>query len=109
MKTYGDPCCNGRSARNSGPCNGAHSQFRLARSSAVRALTDDRLTALDAKSGKEIWTVKSPEPVTHANGYAMTGAPLVVNGVVIMGVAGAEFSHRGLLEGYDAKTGKHLW
>jgi len=39
----------------------------------------------------------------------MTGAPLIVNGVVIMGVAGAEFSHRGLLEGYDAKTGKHLW
>ena len=61
----------------------------------IRALMDDRLTALDAKSGKEIWTVKSPEPVTHANGYAMTGAPLIVNGVVIMGVAGAEFSHRG--------------
>ena len=47
--------------------------------------------------------------MTHANGYAMTGAPLIVNGVVITGVAGAEFSHRGLLEGYDAKTGKHLW
>ncbi len=75
----------------------------------IRALMDDRLVALDAKTGKEIWTVKSPDPVTHANGYAMTGAPLIVNGVVIMGVAGAEFSHRGLLEGYDAKTGKHLW
>jgi alcohol dehydrogenase (cytochrome c) len=75
----------------------------------IRALMDDRLTALDAKSGKEIWTVKSPEPVTHANGYAMTGAPLVVNGIVITGVAGAEYSHRGLLEAYDAKTGKHLW
>ena len=24
-------------------------------------------------------------------------------------MAGAEFSHRGFLEGYDAKTGKHLW
>ncbi len=75
----------------------------------IRALIDDRLTALDAKTGKEIWTVKSPDPVTSANGYAMTGAPLIVNGVVIMGVAGAEFSQRGLLEGYDAKTGKHLW
>jgi alcohol dehydrogenase (cytochrome c) len=75
----------------------------------IRALMDDRLTALDAKTGKEIWTVKSPDPVTSANGYAMTGAPLVVNGVVIIGVAGAEFSQRGLLEGYDAKTGKHLW
>jgi alcohol dehydrogenase (cytochrome c) len=39
----------------------------------------------------------------------MTGAPLIVDGIVITGVAGAEFSHRGLLEGYDAKTGKHLW
>jgi alcohol dehydrogenase (cytochrome c) len=75
----------------------------------IRALMDDRLVALDAKSGKEIWSARSPEPVTYANGYAMTGAPLIVDGIVIMGVAGAEFSHRGLLEGYDAKTGKHLW
>jgi alcohol dehydrogenase (cytochrome c) len=75
----------------------------------VRALMDDRLVALDAKTGKEIWQAKSPEPATAANGYTMTGAPLIVNGVVIMGVAGAEFSHRGFLEGYDAKTGQHLW
>ncbi len=75
----------------------------------IRALMDDRLVALDAATGKEVWTAKSPDPVTHANGYAMTGAPLVVDGVVIMGVAGAEYSHRGLLEGYDAKTGNHLW
>jgi alcohol dehydrogenase (cytochrome c) len=75
----------------------------------IRALMDNRMIALDAKTGKELWQVKSPDPVTHANGYAMTGAPLIVNGVVIVGVAGAEFSHRGLLEGYDAKTGKHLW
>ena len=75
----------------------------------IRALMDNRVIALDAKTGKELWSTKSPEPVTPENGYAMTGAPLIVNGVVIMGVAGAEFSHRGLLEGYDAKTGKHLW
>ena len=72
----------------------------------IRALMDDRLVALEASSGKEIWTAKSPDPVTHANGYAMTGAPLIVDGVVIMGVAGAEYSHRGLVEGYDAKTGE---
>jgi len=75
----------------------------------IRALMDNRVIALDAKTGKELWSAKSPDPVTPENGYAMTGAPLIVNGVVIMGVAGAEFSHRGLLEGYDAKTGKHLW
>src|SRR4051794_35194118 len=75
----------------------------------IRALLDNQLVALDAKTGKEIWKVKSPEPTSIANGYAMTGAPLVVNGVVIAGVAGAEFSIRGFLEGYDAATGKHLW
>ena len=75
----------------------------------ICALMDNRLVALDAKTGKEIWMVNSPEPALPQNGYAMTGAPLIVNGVVIMGVAGAEFSHRGFLEGYDARTGAHLW
>ena len=39
----------------------------------------------------------------------MTVAPLVANGVVIAGVAGAEFGHRGYLEGLDPQTGKQLW
>ena len=75
----------------------------------IRALLDNHVVALDAKTGKEVWNATSPEPATIANGYAMTGAPLVVDGVVIVGVAGAEFSIRGFLEGYDAATGKHLW
>jgi alcohol dehydrogenase (cytochrome c) len=75
----------------------------------IRALLDNTIIALDAKTGKEIWKVKSPDPATIKNGYAMTGAPLVANGVLIVGVAGAEYSHRGFLEGYDADTGKHLW
>src|SRR5271170_7105654 len=75
----------------------------------IRALMDDRIIALDAKTGKEVWQTKSPDPAIPANGYAMTGAPLVVNGIVMVGVAGAEFSNRGFIEGYDAKTGKHLW
>ena len=75
----------------------------------IRALMDNRMIAIDAKTGKEVWSTKSPDPVTYANGYSMTGAPLIVNGMVITGVAGAEFSHRGLLEAYEAKTGKHVW
>ena len=75
----------------------------------IRALLDNHIVALDAKTGKEVWKAASPEPATIANGYAMTGAPLIVDGVVIVGVAGAEFSIRGFLEGYDAATGKHLW
>ena len=75
----------------------------------IRALMDDRIVALDAKTGNQVWEAKSPDPAVPANGYAMTGAPLIVKGVVIVGVAGAEFSHRGFIEGYDAATGKHLW
>ena len=75
----------------------------------IRALMDDRIVALDAKTGKQVWEAKSPDPATPANGYAMTGAPLIVKGIAIVGVAGAEFSNRGFIEGYDAATGKHLW
>jgi alcohol dehydrogenase (cytochrome c) len=62
--------------------------------------------ALDLKTGKEVWRTKSGDPKL---GYAMTGAPLIVNGVVIVGVAGAEYGHRGYLAGYDSATGKELW
>jgi alcohol dehydrogenase (cytochrome c) len=75
----------------------------------IRALMDNHVIALDAKTGKELWRTKSPPPTSVENGYAMTGAPLIANGVVVTGVAGAEFSHRGFVEGYDAETGKHLW
>ena len=75
----------------------------------IRALLDNHIIALDAKTGKEIWRTKSPEPADIKNGYAMTGVPLIANGVAVVGVAGAEFSHRGFLEGYDPETGKHLW
>ena len=75
----------------------------------IRAVLDNHIVAMDAKTGKEIWNTASPEPATIANGYSMTSAPLIVNGVVIVGVAGAEYSHRGFVEAYDVNTGKHLW
>ncbi len=75
----------------------------------IRALLDNQIIALDAKTGKEIWKTASPAPATAANGYAMTGTPLIASGVVVVGVAGAEYSHRGFIEGYDVHTGKHLW
>ena len=73
----------------------------------IRTTLDNRIIAFDAKSGKEAWNSKSD--VDFNKGYSMTVAPLVANGVVIVGVAGAEFGIRGFLEGYDADTGKFLW
>jgi alcohol dehydrogenase (cytochrome c) len=71
-----------------------------------RTTLDANVIALDAKSGKEVWRTKSSDP---KDGYSMTVAPLVANGVVIAGVAGAEYGIRGYLEGFDAQTGKSLW
>jgi alcohol dehydrogenase (cytochrome c) len=71
-----------------------------------RTILDGRVQALDQKTGKELWNTRSSE---ISQGHAMTGAPLVADGVVIVGVAGAEFTSRGYLDGYDAETGNRLW
>jgi len=71
-----------------------------------RTTLDGNVVALDIKTGKEVWRTKSGDP---KDGYSMTVAPLIANGVVIAGVAGAEFGHRGYLEGFDPQSGKSLW
>jgi len=71
-----------------------------------RTLLDGRVQALDAKTGKEIWAVRAGDT---KDGIAMTGAPLIANGVVIVGVAGSEFSIRGYIDGYDPQSGQRLW
>src|SRR5689334_19011447 len=62
--------------------------------------------ALDAKTGKEIWKTKAAD---YKEGYSMTVAPLVADGIVIVGMSGAEFGTRGFIDGYDAQTGKRVW
>jgi alcohol dehydrogenase (cytochrome c) len=71
-----------------------------------RTTLDANVIALDAQTGKEVWRTKSSDP---KDGYSMTVAPMVANGVVITGVSGSEYGHRGYLEGLDAQTGKQLW
>lgn len=67
---------------------------------------DGYLIALNAHDGKVIWQT---EVAKSSDGYSMTGAPLVVKGSVVVGVAGGEFGIRGLLAAYDAATGKQQW
>src|ERR1700724_3378838 len=50
-----------------------------------RTTLDARVIALDMKTGKQIWGVKSGDA---KDGIAMTGAPLIANGVLITGMAG---------------------
>jgi quinohemoprotein ethanol dehydrogenase len=67
---------------------------------------DGRLIALDAKSGNPVWDIVT---VDQSKPYAITGAPRIVKGMVLIGNAGSEFGVRGYLSAYDAETGKLLW
>ena len=53
-------------------------------------------------SGKRWW--QAPPMVTR-----FSVAPLVVNGSVVVGVAGGEFGIRGFLAAYDVSTGQQQW
>jgi quinohemoprotein ethanol dehydrogenase len=67
---------------------------------------DGRLVALDAATGKEVWSVVT---VDQTKPYTITGAPRVVKGKVLIGNGGAEFGVRGYVTAYDAETGKQAW
>ena len=68
---------------------------------------DGRLVALDAKSGKPVWSV---ETTSKGDGRFITGAPRVFDGKIIICHGGADSSNnRGYVTTYDAETGKLLW
>jgi len=69
---------------------------------------DGRLEALDAATGKLIWSVLTTPKGDIA--YSLTMAPRVVKGKIIIGNAGAEFPpYRGYFSAFDADNGKELW
>ncbi len=66
----------------------------------------DVLTALDAKTGKRVWSVQNGDPKL---GMTNTNAPLVVKDKVLTGISGGEFGVRGFLAAYDINTGELAW
>ena len=54
------------------------------------------LVALDAQTGKEVWTA---EVADNKNGYYMSLAPLVADGKVMVGTSGGEIGHPRLRRG----------
>jgi alcohol dehydrogenase (cytochrome c) len=71
-----------------------------------RTTLDAHLLALDAQTGKEVWKSKVAE---WKDGFSLTLAPLVANGVIVIGNSGAEYGVRGFIDGWDTETGKQLW
>jgi quinohemoprotein ethanol dehydrogenase len=70
------------------------------------AAFDGRLFALDAKTGKPLWSV---ETTPRQGVQTITGAPRVFKGKVIIGHGGADFGARGYVTAYDQATGKQAW
>ena len=67
---------------------------------------DGKLTALDASTGKALWTTKV---VDYKNGSVITSPPLVVRDRVITGFGGGEYGVRGSLQAFDINSGKQAW
>ena len=67
---------------------------------------DGRLVAIDARSGKELWSMQTIDKSKH---YSITSAPRVARGKVLIGESGGEYGVRGYLSAYDAETGKLDW
>jgi len=67
---------------------------------------DSTLVALDASSGKVLWSVKNGDPKV---GAVNTNAPHIFKDKVITGISGGEWGVRGFLAAYDINTGKQVW
>ncbi len=68
---------------------------------------DGRLIAIDAKSGKPVWTVQA---VDAGDGAVISGPPRVFKDKVLIGFGGGDLGAvRGHVTAYDAATGKQAW
>jgi alcohol dehydrogenase (cytochrome c) len=70
------------------------------------ATLDAKLEALDAKTGKLLWSQQIADPTL---GYSETMAPTAVDGKILIGTNGGEYGIRGFVKAYDANNGNLLW
>jgi len=70
------------------------------------AALDGRLIALDAATGKPVWTVQT---LIAGQPLSVTGAPRIANGLVVIGNSGGDFGARGYISAYRADTGAFAW
>lgn len=71
-----------------------------------RGTSDGHLVALDAQTGKTVWDVKA---VTYDEGEYFVAAPVVWQGLVLIGNAGSDLAAVGHVMAFDASTGERRW
>ena len=67
---------------------------------------DTTLVALDAETGKKVWSVVNGDP---SSGSTNTNAPVVVKDKVLTGISGGEYGVRGFLAAYNIEDGSLAW
>ncbi|MBX7494326.1 PQQ-dependent dehydrogenase, methanol/ethanol family [Qipengyuania sp. 6B39] len=87
-------------------CDAVNRGIALYGDKAYVATLDGRLVALDQKTGAVVWDKLT---IPEGSKMAITGAPRIVKGRVLIGSAGAEYFTRGYLAAFDAQTGNELW
>ena len=70
---------------------------------------DTMVTALDAKTGKVVWSVQNGEKTDGSKGESGTHAPMVFKDKVIVGISGGEFGVRGWVTALNLKDGSVAW
>ena len=87
-------------------CDVVNSGVALYHQKVFLGTLDGRLIALDIRTGKPVWDIVT---VDQTKPYAITGAPRIAKGLVLIGNAGAEYGVRGCVSAYEADTGKLVW
>src|ERR1700676_4957936 len=72
----------------------------------IRGTADGFLLALDAKSGKELWYRLI---ASSADGYFLSMAPLIVDDLILIGPAGAEWAAKGWVSAFKLSNGDRVW
>jgi quinohemoprotein ethanol dehydrogenase len=105
LKWSYDPQVDGQKARDA-CCDVVNRGVAIWNGKVFVGALDGRLIAIDAATGKEVWSVQTTDPAWP---YTITGAPRVAKGKVLIGNGGAELGVRGYVSAYDAETGKQAW
>src|SRR5216110_626108 len=87
-------------------CDTVNRGLAYAEGKVILQQADSMLVALDAKSGKLLWSTKNGDPKL---GAVNTNAPHIFKDKVITGISGGEWGVRGFLAAYDINSGKLVW
>ena len=87
-------------------CDTVNRGVAYAENKVILQQADSTLVALNAKTGKPVWSVKNGDPKL---GAVNTNAPHIFKDKVITGISGGEWGVRGFIAAYNLSDGKLAW